>query len=450
MFVFRNTLGFSQHKRLQSPVGDIDFTGDGGRTTPPPSNPQDSPDINGGKGKDINDNDNPDKDKDKDNPDGDTEPPANGGDGKDGKGGKDNNPSTGELEEGTNIELDGVTYTVDKDGNVVDPDGKVFKEAKDVQEWLKTFNVDNQNPEDKELSIDSIQKAIGEEIVNEKGEPVEFTNDVEGVKSYIDNVIALRSNELQQAAVNKVFSDNPILAQFANYLAVTGSPKGFGEMPDRSGIKLDANNEEQQIAIIKAAAKEFGNTTLNDNYIKYLKDGGGLYDEAKLQLQNLQNADKQRNEEYARQAEAQRKEEEEATNAYWENVHTKLNSHKIGEYQLPESFVREVNGQKITTTIDDFFNYIYRTTEDEDGNYTTAYQKDLKSKTADDNINEQLIAAWLTFTGGSYKDLVNMAVREKEVKTLKLKAKETDGRKTVVITKPASANKTIDVDSLVF
>lgn len=450
MFVFRNTLGFYQHKRLQGPVGDIDFTGDGGGVTPPPSNPQDSPDINGGKGKDINDNDNPDKDKDKDNPDSDTEPPANGGEGKDGKDGKDNNPSTGELEEGTNIELDGVTYTVDKDGNVVDADGKIFKEAKDVQEWLKTFNVDNQNPEDKELSIASIQKAIGEEIVDEKGQPVEFTNDVEGVKSYIDNVIALRSNELQQAAVNKVFNDNPILAQFANYLAVNGSPKGFGEMPDRSGIKLDANNEEQQIAIIKAAAKEFGNTTLNDNYIKYLKDGGGLYDEAKLQLQNLQNADKQRNEEYARQAEAQRKEEEEATNAYWENVHEKLNSHKIGEYQLPESFVREVNGQKITTTIDDFFNYIYRTTEDEDGNYTTAYQKDLKSRTADDNINEQLIAAWLTFTGGSYKDLVNMAVREKEVKTLRLKAKENDGRKTVVITKPASANKNLNLDNVIF
>ena len=243
MFVFRNTLGFYQHKRLQSPVGDIDFTGNDGGITPPPSNPQDSPDINGGKGKDINDNGNPDKD----NPDGDTEPSANGGEV---KGEKDNNPSTGELEEGTNIELDGVTYTVDKDGNVVDADGKIFKEAKDVQEWLKTFNVDNQNPEDKELSIASIQKAIGEEIVDEKGQPVEFTNDVEGVKSYIDNVIALRSNELQQAAVNKVFNDNPILAQFANYLAVNGSPKGFGEMPDRSGIKLDANNEEQQIAII--------------------------------------------------------------------------------------------------------------------------------------------------------------------------------------------------------
>lgn len=43
-----------------------------------------------------------------------------------------------------------------------------------------------------------------------------------------------------------------------------------------------------------------------------------------------------------------------------------------------------------------------------------------------------------------------MAVREKEVKTLRLKAKENDGRKTVVITKPANANKTIDIDNLVF
>ena len=72
------------------------------------------------------------------------------------------------------------------------------------------------------------------------------------------------------------------------------------------------------------------------------------------------------------------------------------------------------------------------------------------SRTADDNINEQLIAAWLTFTGGSYKDLVNMAVREKEVKTLRLKAKENDGRKTVVITKPASANKNLNLDDVIF
>jgi len=449
MFVFRNTLGVRQHKRLLGPA-EIDFEGNGGNgggsTTPPPAgNPSNPPHVSGEKG---NENEPPAN-----------EPPANEPPKEESnKGGKENNntnPSTGGLEEGTNIELDGKTYTVDKDGNVLDPDGKVFKEAKDVDEWLKGFDVNNKEKGTEEgadeLSLDAIQKAIGEEIVDEKGNPVEFTNDAAGVKSYIENVISLRSNELQQAAVNKVFTDNPILAQFANYLAVNGSPRGFGELPDRSGIKVEQDNEAQQIAIIKAAAQEFGNTTLNDNYIKYLKDSGGLYDEAKAQLENLQNADKKRNEEYARQAEAQRKEQEEQTTAYWTNVHNKLAEGKVGEYQLPKSFVREVNGQKVTTTIDDFFNYLYRQDEDKDGNITTAYQRDLAARTPDDDLNEQLISAWLTFTGGSYKDLIDMAVREQQVKTLKLKAKENEGRKTVVITKPAAANNgKVNVEDLLF
>lgn len=433
MVVFRNTIGARQHKRLLAPVGnDIDFEGNGssGVTTPPTA-----PDINTGKTDDINE--------------GEVKPTEEGNEGN--TEGNEASP-TGGLEEGTNIELDGVTYTVDKDGNVLDPDGKVFKEAKDVDEWIKSFDVDNKTEGEAtdELSLASIQKAIGDEIVDDKGNPIEFTNDVAGVKSYIENVISLRSNELQQAAVNKVFNDNPILAQFANYVAVNGSPRGFGEMPDRSGIRLEADNEAQQVAIIKQAAQEFGNPTLNDNYIKYLKDSGGLYDEAKAQLTNLQNADKQRNEEYARQAEAQRKEEEEAANAYWNNVHSKLSEGKIGEYQLPKTFVREVNGQKVTTNIDDFFDYLYRQVPDENGNYVTAYQMDRYAKSDDDNLNEELIAAWLTFTGGSYKDLVDMAVREQQVKTLKLKSKENEGRKTVVITKPANKANKVNLDDIQF
>lgn len=441
MFVFRNSIGFNQHQRLMVEADSLDF-GNGGGGSSPSNNPHDAPDINGGKGNDINDNPN--------GKDGDGKP-ADEPDGKDGKGkdgdGDGANSSTGELEPGTNIEFDGNTYTVDDNGNVVDKDGNVFKEAKDVKEWVKSLNVDDGANDDKTLSIESIQKAIGEEIVDEKGKPVEFTNDVDGVKSYIDNVISLRSNELQQAAVNKVFTDNPILAQFANYLAVNGSPRGFGEMPDRSGITVEAENEQQQIAIIKAAAEEFGNNSLNDNYIKYLKDSGGLYDEAKAQLANLQNADKKRNEELAKQAEEQRKAEEEATNLYWSNVHNKLAQRKIGQYTLPETFVRETNGQKVTVNLDDFFNYLYRQTPDKDGQYATEYQRYLGSQTEDDLMNKEMLDAWLAFTGGSYKDLVDMAIKEEKVKTLRLKSKNNDGHKTIKLTKPTNNGK-VDLNNL--
>ncbi|MGZ7848030.1 hypothetical protein ACXVWQ_10725, partial [Haemophilus sp. SZY H57] len=197
---------------------------------------------------------------------------------------KDNpsNSSTGGLEVGTNVEFEGKKYTVAENGDLVDADGKVFKEAKDVDEWIKSLEVDEPGAE---VNIENIRKAMNIDITDENGNPVEFTDDIEGVKNYINSAIELKSNEVASAAVNKVFVDNPILKQFVDYLTVNGGdPRGFGERPDRSGITVDEKSEEQQIAIIKAAAREFGNASLNDNYIKYLKDSGGLYDEAKAQL----------------------------------------------------------------------------------------------------------------------------------------------------------------------
>ena len=49
------------------------------------------------------------------------------------------------------------------------------------------------------------------------------------------------------------------------------------------------------------------------------------------------------------------------------------------------------------------------------------------------------------YTGGTYEDLVKMAINEEKVKTLKLVTKQNKGRGTVRITKPASTNhKAID------
>ena len=437
MFVFRNTLGFKPHTRLMGPLDGINLDFGGGGS--------DAPDINGGDNKVGN------KDSDGTDP----EPPSNkdgdgtdGGDGKDnpdGKDGKgdDTTPSTGGLESGTNVEFDGQTYTVDANGNLVDKDNKVFKEAKDVKAWMDSLEVEE--PTD-EINLAAIQKALDVEFTDEDGKPAEFEDSIEGIKSYVDKVIELKNNEVAQAAVNKVFTDNPILKQFVDYLTVNnGDPHGFGERPDRSSITVDEKSEEQQIAIIKTAAKEFGNASLNDNYIKYLKDSGGLYDEAKAQLANLQAADKQRDEAYAQQAEAARQQEEAETLAYWKDIKDVVTSRKIGNYTLPETLVRTVNGQKVTVTPNDFYDYLYRQTKDADGIVATAYQRDLAAKSAEQERDEELLSAWLMYTGGTYEDLVKMAINEEKVKTLKLVNKQSKGRGTVRITKPASTNhKAID------
>ena len=148
----------------------------------------------------------------------------------------DDTSSTGELEAGTQIEYDGVTYVINNNGDLVDEEGNIFKNAEDIAKWLKDNGV-NDNTNDESISIDSIKEAIGLDLTDENGNPIEFTNDAEGVKSYVESVINHRSNDIAQGAVNRLFAENPMLKQFIDYVQVTGTPRGFGDIPDRSGIK---------------------------------------------------------------------------------------------------------------------------------------------------------------------------------------------------------------------
>lgn len=356
--------------------------------------------------------------------------------------------STGGLEAGTEIEFDGNVYTVDEKGNVVDKDGKLFKEAKDVEAWLNDNAVTDSDDEN-DLSIDNIRELVGIDVTDEEGKSVEFTNDAQGVKSYIDSVIALKSNDIAQGAVNKVFAENPILKQFVDYLTVTGSPKGFGDIPDRSGIQLDKNNPTQLEAVIRMAAKEFGNKSLNDSYIKYLRDSGALYDEAKAQLEALVGKDKAYQKEIELKAQQAREQEEQEVREYWQSVNNAINKKVIGGYKLPDSIVKEVNGQKVTYTTADFYRYLSEpAVQDENGNVLTAYQRDLNKLSNEESLNKELLDAWLTFTGGSYKDLIDMAVKENEVRKLIVKSKQQRTNRTVKINKAKSSK--VDYNDILF
>ena len=361
----------------------------------------------------------------------------------DGQGGQqDNNSSTGELVAGDNVEFEGETYTVAENGDLVDKDGKVFKEAKDVKEWMESL----QEETDDTISLETIQDAFGQTIVGEDGKPVEFTNDAAGVQAYVKAVVDLQRNEIAEGAVNKLYADNPLLKQFIDYVQVNGSPRGFGELPDRTGWQIDKDNAAQQETIVRMAAREFGNASLNDNYIKYLKDTGGLYDEAVNQLKALQDKDKTVKAEIEQRANAARAQEQQEIETYWNKVNDVINGRTIAGYKLPDSFVKEVDGKKQTLTPTDFYNYLSRQTEvDADGNRITGYQKDLANESDDDYLARELITAWLMFTGGTYKDLATMAIKENEVRTLKLKSKENRAHKTVKVTKPASKSSIDDI-----
>lgn len=354
------------------------------------------------------------------------------------------NPSTGELNVGDKVEVDGINYTVSENGDLVDESGNIFKEAKDINEWLKSVEIDEGNDRDS-ITIDSIQKELGIEITDDSGNPVEFTNDANGVKSYIDSVINVRSNELQEAAINRLYADNPLLKQFQDYVQLTGTAKGFGDIPDRSGIILNKDNEMQLVAVIKMAANEFGNKSLNDSYINYLKDSGGLYDEAMNQLNALVEKDKAYKKDIEQKAAQQREEQAKELAAYWSNVDKLINGRVIAGYKIPESFTKEVNGKKLVITPKDFFDYVARPSKQTDsGKNITGYQYDLANLTDEEYLNREMLDAWLMFTGGTYKDLIDMAVKEDKVRQLRIKAKEQRSNRTVRIVKNTSSKSSID------
>ena len=437
-------------------VSDIDFEGTGGNGTS--SGTGNSNEGNGGQGngghEDVT-NLNGDGSADITGQDGNHGDDRGNGDqggnqGSEGNNGRESDgiSSTGELSKGDTIEFDGTTYTVDASGNLVDDKGNVFKEAKDVADWLKSVEVEGDEESSSTLSISSIQEALGITVTDAEGKNIEFTDDAEGVKAYVDAVIDLKSKDLQQAAVNKLYADNPLLKQFTDYVQLTGTAKGFGEIPDRSGIQLDKENEEQLKAVIRMAAKEFGNKSLNENYIKYLKDSGGLYDEARAQLQALVEKDAAVRKDIEARAQAQREAEAKSVSDYWNKVNNVIDSRIIAGYKLPESFTKEVNGQKVIITPNDFYNYLSKATEtDTDGNKVTGYQRDLNNLTDDEYLNRELLDAWLMFTGGTYKDLIAMAVNEDKVRQLRVKSKEQRSTKTVKVIKKQGGK--VDMNDIV-
>lgn len=362
------------------------------------------------------------------------------GDGNDTNKNKDtndkDNDTKSEYEEGTSIEVDNNVYTIDKDGNAVDKDGNIFKEAKDVKAWLEEFDkVDD--TDDSTMSISNIQKLIGIDITDENDKPVEFENTTEGIKSYIDAVTETVRNEAYDTAINTLYQKYPILENVLNYYVANGnSLEGFMEIPDRSNISIDDTNEAQQESIIRTAWKEQNRRGNVDSYIQYLKSSGTLLATAKEELAGLQESDKQYREELAAKAQRQEEERIKELENYWNGVHEVIKTRSIAGYQIPESIIINRNGQKLSVTPEDFYNYLYRV--DKDGH--SAYERDLMSKTKESRRDDEILRAYLTFVGGDYSNLVDMAINKEKVAKLRFKAKERNTT-SVRITKPNNNDK---------
>ena len=176
-------------------------------------------------------------------------------------------------------------------------------------------------------------------------------------------------------------------------------------------------------------------------YIDYLKSTKTLYSTSQSALQTLQEIDEDNRKAFEAEAKRKQQEDYEREVQHWTNIKNIIDSKEIAGYKIPDNITISRNGQKVSVTPNDFFNYLYRV----DNENKSMYQRDLEAEDPKDSLNDAILRAYLKFTGGSYADLVNMAINQEKVNNLKLKAKQT-GSKSIKIAKPANTKPNGNID----
>ena len=343
------------------------------------------------------------------------------------------------LSEGDTINVDGVDYTIDAEGNAIAADGTIFRTATELAELIA------QNGS--ELSVlNQLQTRFGSDFKDENGNPIVFDDNEEGIAAYVETVVQSRVKEAQTAAINNLFETYPQVEQVINHLKLNGTLDDFVEIPDRSQITVSKDNEEQQATFIREEWELSGKKGDVNKFIDYCKNAGILYDTAVESKEAVDSIYESRLAEQKAQVEAKEAAAAAEEKAYWDNVEKTISKGELLGYSIPEQIQCNKDGKKVMLSRKDFLKYV-STPVDSEGN--TAYMLDEAKVDSDARMQDDLLKAFLRFTGGDYASLVGMAVNKQKVLSIRTAAAQTTGKRTVIINSKGNNSKTVDNDQLV-
>lgn len=364
---------------------------------------------------------------------------GNGQQGQEGQADGDSSTEEVILSEGDTVNVDGVDYTIDANGNAVGADGTIFRTAAELTELIA------QNGSEPSV-LDQLQTRFGSDFKDEDGNPIVFDNNAEGIAAYVDTVVQSRIVEAQTAALNNLFKTYPQVEQVINHLKLNGTLEDFVEIPDRSNITVSKDNEEQQASFIREEWKLSGKKGDVNKFIDYCKNAGILYDTAVESKEAVDSIYESRLAEQKAQVEAKEAAAAAEEKAYWENVEKTISKGELLGYSIPEQIQCNRDGKKVMLSRKDFLKYV-STPVDSEGN--TAYMLDEAKVDSNARMQDDLLKAFLKFTGGNYASLVGIAVNKHKVLSVRTAAAQTTGKQTVIINSKGNNSKTVDNDQLV-
>jgi hypothetical protein len=311
------------------------------------------------------------------------------------------------------VEIDGKEHTISEDGSVVGSDGVVLLSAQDLIDKVLESGDYLNSDEDNDDVFAQVQALTGLELVDDKGEAVEFEFTPEGLAKRDLHIARQEGSRIANELIGNFFNDNPQIEDAFYYLKTKGTLDGFGNQTDHEGITLDANNEQQLFDTVVEAEMVRGYT--KEQAIKranIFKNSDVLFEEAKDGLAfivNKERADKEAQRiEYERQ---QTKLREEQTQ-YWNDVLTKVSTGKVLDYTIPENIrVVKNDGTVKYYNRSDFYNYMSRPVK----NGLTQAQMDAQSEPLDVKIFND----YLRFVGHNMSYIVDQKVKQTKVTDLK-------------------------------
>lgn len=269
-----------------------------------------------------------------------------------------------QLIEGAEIELDGVTHKLTKDGTIVDATGKVLKTKEELKILL--LEAGDTGGEEGDLDyVSEIQKVTNLTILDDKGNPVTYENTVPGLAQYAQDVHLEGRKVGASQFENKLLTKYPQLPSILEHLEINGSLKGFTEDVDYNKITI-GEDETQHIDIFTKAklAQGISEAEIKD-MIGYYRTDKKLKVAAETGLTYLKQSQTTANAERAAQVAETRAASEQQATKYWNEVNQIVTSKQLvvndKKFVLPEVIkIKDDTGKIVTKTLNDFQDYIQK------------------------------------------------------------------------------------------
>ena len=289
------------------------------------------------------------------------------------------------------VEVDGVKYQLDKDGNALNQDGTTFKTKAELDAL--------ENPE--EPLIVELAALTGFKPVGDDGKPKVYADTNEGLLEFINDLAANKA----QAAEKELFTTFPKAEAYIRHIAAGGTDESFFNhvRDDYSKVTIDDNNVEQQKQILRNYYIKKGFTPEKaDKTVKYHEQANELLPEAKDALADMKQTQAKADAAKKAADDAAIAKKEQEANDYWKGVEEIVTKGTVQGIIIPEADRKN------------FLKYV-----------SEAVTNDRMSQAALDaskeSVETKLYLDLLRFKKYNIADLVKAAVATEKVRSLRSK-----------------------------